>query len=179
MIKGNLVGLRAIEKSDLMLMRDWRNIPSFRKNFREFRELNMKNQEVWHDYISSSKNDFMFIIERLSDNLPIGVCGLIYINQIINSGDFSFYIGHNNSYIDDEGYANDAAKLLINYGFDTLNLNKIWMELYEFDEMKISFFTEKHSFKVDGKLRQNCYESGKYYDSFIISLLKNDRSYKK
>jgi len=179
MIKGNIVGLRAIEKSDLELMRDWRNIPSFRRNFREFRELNMTNQEIWHNYISSSKNDFMFIIERISDGLPIGVCGLIYINQIINSADFSFYIGHKNSYIDDEGYANDAAKLLINYGFDTLNLNKIWMELYEFDEMKVSFFTKKHSFKIDGKLRQNCYESGKYYDSFIISLLKNERSYKK
>ena len=79
MIKGNIVGLRAIEKSDLELMRDWRNIPSFRRNFREFRELNMTNQEIWHNYISSSKNDFMFIIERISDGLPIGVCGLIYI----------------------------------------------------------------------------------------------------
>ena len=32
MIKGELVGLRAVEKEDLHLFRDWRNIVNFRKN---------------------------------------------------------------------------------------------------------------------------------------------------
>ena len=85
MIRGEITGLRAVEIEDLKLMRDWRNIPSFRQNFREFKELNMKNQMDWFDYVSSSKNDFMFIITRLYDNKPVGVCGLTYINQIIKS----------------------------------------------------------------------------------------------
>ena len=48
------------------------------------------------------------------------------------------------------------------------------MELYEFDDKKIKFFTKKYHFKVDGKLRQNCYEDGNYFDSYIISLLKTE-----
>ena len=114
MIKGKLVGLRAVEREDLFLLRDWRNNPEFRKNFREVRELNMVNQEIWFEKSCvNNPNDFMFIIVRLSDNKPIGAAGLLYINWIIRSADFSFYIGENDAYIDSDGYAEDAAKLLI------------------------------------------------------------------
>ena len=174
MIKGKLVGLRAVEREDLPLLRDWRNMPEFRKNFREVRELNITNQEKWFEKSCiNNPNDFMFIIQRLSDNKPIGAAGLLYINWIIRSADFSFYIGENGAYIDNEGYADDAAKLLIDYGFNNLNLHKIWMELYEIDKEKIAFFTKKFDFKIDGKLRDNCFEDGKFWNSFIISLIKS------
>jgi RimJ/RimL family protein N-acetyltransferase len=175
MIKGKLVGLRAVEKNDLPLLRDWRNIPDFRKNFREVRELNMENQENWFNRIVvSSPNDFMFIIERLEDKKPIGVCGLVYINWIIRFADFSFYIGEGEKYIDDDGYAQEAADLLIDYGFNNLNIHKIWMELYDFDAKKIDFFMGKFKFKKDGLLRDNCFEGGEYHNSHIYSLLESE-----
>jgi len=175
MIKAKLIGLRAIERTDLFLLRDWRNIPEFRKNFREFRELNLDNQEKWFERIVvGSQNDFMFVIERLKDKVPIGVCGLVCVDWISRSADFSFYIGHQEQYIDDKGYALEAAKLLLNYGFNNLNLHKIWMELYEFDKKKIAFFTKKLSFKKDGELRDNCFEGGKYWNSHIYSLLESE-----
>jgi RimJ/RimL family protein N-acetyltransferase len=174
MIKGKVVGLRALEKEDLSLLRDWRNIASFRKNFREYRELNMVNQENWFTRVNASPNDFMFIIERLDDRQPLGACGLLYTNWIIRSADFSFYIGFEEQYVDSDGYAEEAAKLLMEYGFKNLNLHKIWMELYEFDLKKIEFFTKKSSFKIDGTLRDNCFEDGRYWNSIIISLLSNE-----
>jgi RimJ/RimL family protein N-acetyltransferase len=174
MIKGTLVGLRSMERDDLHLLRDWRNITSFRKNFREHRELNMANQNAWFDRTVASPNDYMFIINRLSDNMPIGAAGLLYTNWIIRSADFSFYIGLDELYIDNTGLAEDAARLLIDYGFKNLNLNKIWMELYEFDTAKIEFFTNKFGFKIDGKLRQNAFENGRYHDSYLISLLQEE-----
>ena len=174
MIKGKRVGLRALEKEDLSALRDWRNIQSFRRNFREYRELNMANQEAWFTRVNASPNDFMFIIVRLEDEQPLGACGLLYTNWIIRSADFSFYIGHDEAYIDDHGYAKEAAALLIDYGFNVLNLNKIWMELYEFDSRKLDFFMGDFGFKKDGKLRENCFEDGRYWDSFIISLLRRE-----
>lgn len=174
MIKGKLVGLRALEREDLSLLRDWRNIAHFRRNFREHRELNLANQEAWFSKLESQRTDFMFMIERVSDNTPLGACGLLYTNWIIRSADFSFYIGYQEKYIDDEGYADEAARLLLDYGFKTLNLHKIWMELYEFDKKKLDFFTKKFGFKVDGLLRDNCFEDGKYHNSHIISLLASE-----
>ena len=174
MIKGDIVGLRALEREDLVLLRDWRNITSFRRNFREFRELNLTNQENWFMRLNASPNDFMFMIEKLDDKLPLGACGLLYTNWIIRSADFSFYIGHEESYIDTNGYADEAARLLIAYGFQNLNLNKIWMELYDYDEKKIEFFRNKFGFIKDGTLRENCFEDGRYWNSGIYSLLNRE-----
>jgi RimJ/RimL family protein N-acetyltransferase len=174
MIKGKLVGLRALEREDLPLLRDWRNIVSFRRNFREFRELNMANQENWFASLNTNSNNFMFMIQRLEDNKPLGACGLLYVNWIIRSADFSFYIGHEEKYIDESGYAEEAAGLLMSYGFKNLNLHKIWMELYEFDHQKLDFFREKFGFHTDGMLRDNCFEDGKYWNSYIISLLHTE-----
>jgi hypothetical protein len=172
MIKGKMVGLRPIEREDLVLLRDWRNIASFRRNFREYRELNMMNQENWFARLNSNPNDFMFMIERLDDKKPLGAGGLLYTNWIIRSADFSFYIGHEDVYIDAKGYAEEAAKLLIQYGFHTLNLNKIWMELFDYDVMKIEFFKDKFKFTKDGILRDNCFEDGHYWNSGVYSLLR-------
>ena len=175
MITGNLVGLRAVEKGDLEFLRDWRNNPDFRKNFREVRELSLSDQESWLESLSKTKHiNFMFVVVRLEDNKPIGAAGLLYLNWINRAADFSFYIGEQKAYIDNEGYSLEATRLLIDYGFKNLNLNKIWMELYEFDHAKLKFFKEQFKFQVDGKLRDNCFEEGRYFDSYIISILKDE-----
>lgn len=177
MIKGELVGLRAVEKEDLSLFRDWRNIEEFRKHFREVRELSLLDQEKWFESLQASKHiNFMFTIVDIKKGKPIGAAGLLYVNWINRSGDFSFYLGEGQSYIDSKGYSKEAAKLLIDYGFKNLNLNKIWMELYEFDSKKITFFKDEFNFVVDGKLRENCFEDGRYWDSLIISLLSKEYS---
>ena len=174
MIKGQKVGLRSIEKEDLILLRDWRNLPNFRKHFREVRELSLMDQEAWLESLQKTKHiNFMFIIVDLETNKAIGAAGLLYINWIIRSADFSFYIGENEAYVGNDGKSLEAAQLLIDYGFKNLNLHKIWMELYEFDKQKINFFMSNFNFNQDGMLRDNCFEEGRYWDSLIISLLQN------
>jgi hypothetical protein len=174
MIKGKKVGLRAVEKQDLPFLRDWRNIVEFRKNFREVRELSLADQEAWFDHLQNTKHiNYMFTIVDLETKKPIGAAGLLYINWVIRSADFSFYIGHNEKYIGNDGIALEAANLLIDYGFKNLNLHKIWMELYEFDKQKIEFFTNKFNFEQDALLRDNCFEDGKYWNSLIISLINS------
>ena len=171
--RGN-IALRAVEEQDLKTLRDWRNQPHFRKNFREVRELNLFNQSAWFTKMNQSANDFMFTILDRQSEKPVGAGGLLYIDWIIRSADFSIYIGENEEYLSADGYGSDAALALIDYGFNILNLNKIWMELYEFDRAKIHFFTEVLKFKIDGKLRQNCFYECKYFDSYIISILAHE-----
>ena len=60
MITGKLVGLRAVEESDLELLKEWRNLPSFRRNFREVRELSTENQKRWLKIVyDNPMRDFM------------------------------------------------------------------------------------------------------------------------
>jgi len=171
MLKGELVGLVAVEKEDLKQLRDWRNNTEFRKYFREYRELSMRDQEIWfEEKVIKDPNTIMFSIRRLTDYELLGCCGFVYINWVHRHADLSLYIGWNDEYIDDKGYAKESCKLLLDYGFKELCLNKIWTEIYEFDEKKKALY-DKFGFKQDGLLRQNYWYNGKWWDSRILSLL--------
>ena len=102
----------------------------------------------------------------------IGVTGITYIDWPNKHADVHFYIGKNSEWID-EKYSHTAIKLVLNYGFKTLNLNKLWAEIYEIDTKKLNFFKVK-GFKIDATLREHYFHNGKYYSSHILSLLRKE-----
>ena len=173
MIKGNLIGLCPLEKGDLETLRKWRNNPEFRQYFREYREISGEMQEEWFRRTLNDKNTIMFSIRRLEDNQLVGCCGLCYINWVNRNADLSLYIGYDDLYIDDIGYAEEATKLLFNYGFGELGLHKIWTEIYVIDTPKKQLY-EKIGMKIDGILRDNYFHDGKYLNSYIFSILNED-----
>ena len=175
MISGKKVALRAVQKEDLPFLMEWRNRPEYRQYFREYRELNLQNQEQWFDRtVVNDRNTIMFTIVK-SDRPEerLGCCGLCYINWVQRFADLSLYIGWNNAYIDKEGYAQEACELLFDYGFGELGLHKIWTEIYEFDAPKYELYTNM-GFEQDGLLRENYYHEGKWWNSRIMSLLERD-----
>lgn len=174
MLKGNLVGLTAVEKTDLKQLMDWRNNTEFRKHFREYRELNMAMQEQWFQQkVLNDQNTLMFSIRRLSDNELLGCCGFVYINWVHRHADLSLFIGWEDAYIDEEDYAEDACRIIFDYGFKELGLNKIWTEIYEFDDKKWALF-HRIGFKQDGMLRENYFYNGKWWGSRMISILATE-----
>lgn len=171
MIKGKLVYLDSIEKEDLSQLQYWRNLTGYRKNFREYREISNDMQMKW--YQSKALNDpstIMFAIRDLKSHELLGCCGLCYINWVNRNADLSLYVGWNESYIDDVGFAFEASQLLFKYGFYELGLHKIWSEIYEFDELKLKLYNQL-GLKRDGILRSQYYNDGKWWNSYIFSLL--------
>lgn len=174
MLTGEKVYLAALEKEDLKQLKEWRNIPYFRKHFREFREISDTMQEKWYqDKVLNDQSTIMFSIRRIEDDVLLGCCGLCYINWIHRNADLSLYIGWNETYIDDKGFAEESCKLLFDYGFGELGLNKIWTEIYEFDNKKKSLY-DKIGLKLDGILRENYYYNNRWWDSYIMSILRKD-----
>ena len=174
MLKGHIVSLYAIEKEDLNQFRDWRNNTEFRKHFREYRELNMRQQEIWfEEKVVRDNSTLMFAIRRNSDNELLGCCGFVYINWVHRHADLSLYIGWEDAYIDDEGYGDESCRLLLEYGFNELCLNKVWTEIYEFDDKKKILY-DKFGFQQDGLLRENYWYNGKWWDSRLLSILLKD-----
>lgn len=174
MLKGKKVYLTAVERDDLEKLRQWRNRENFRKHFREYREISKDMQEKWYNNIVlNDDRTIMFSIRDINSNELLGCCGLCYINWIGKHADLSLYIGYEESYIDEKGYAEEACELLFNYGFNEIGLNKIWTEIYEFDEKKYKLY-EKMNFKQDGRLREQYFYDGKWWDSYILSLLNKD-----
>lgn len=172
MIKGEKIGLRAVEFRDLNQLQEWRNKPEFRQFFRENRELNFEQQKNWfHEKCLKDPKTRMFSIVSLGEEHLIGACGLCYIDWVNGSADLSIYIGHNGLYIDDV-YAPDAVETLVQYAFEEMRLHRLWTEVYSFDEKKQALFRSL-GFQVDGIHRETYWKDGKWNDSVFFSLLNN------
>ncbi len=173
MLRGHQVGLRAVDRSDLEDLLAWRNRPEYRRYFREYRELSMDNQVQWFEkVVLGDRNTVMFSIVELDTGKLLGACGLCYIDWVNKSADFSIYIGADDMYIDDK-YADDAAKVMMQYGFNELGLHRLWCEIYEFDEPKKELFN-RLKFNQDGILRQTHWSEGKWCDSIFWSMLSHE-----
>ena len=171
MLKGKYVGLRAIEESDLSQLLLWRNQPNYRRFFREYRELSQNNQKNWFDSkVLNDKSTEMFSIVDVNTGELLGACGLCYIDWINRNADFSIYIGKDDLYID-EKYAIEAAQIMMKYGFEELNLHRLWSEIYSFDEAKKVMF-DRLGFKLEGVHKEKHWTEGKWCDSLFYGYLQ-------
>jgi len=173
MIEGKETYLRAIEEGDLKPLLQWRNQPNFRKYFREYRELSWDQQLSWYKNIVLKDDKVrMFSIVRRDDDALLGACGLCYIDPVNRNADFSIYIGKDNLYIDKK-YAIDAANILMAYGFDELNLHRVWAEIYSIDKAKIEFF-KTLNFTQEGVHRETHWTDGHWVNSIFYSMLRDE-----
>ena len=171
MLKGKKVYLCALERADLPLLMKWRNNPEFRKHFREYKEINSDMQNRWYESKVLNGNDtLMFAIRNVETDELLGCCGLCYINWVHRNADLSLYIGKNDWYIDNMGYARESCELLFTYGFKELGMQKIWSELYEFDTRKIELY-QKLGMQIDGTFRNQYFYDGKWWDSKLLAIL--------
>jgi len=170
--KDGTLGLRAIELEDLDIIQKWRNSESIRRYFREYREFSMEQKRDWYNKMIHDKRFEMFILEESSRQSLLGVAGLTYIDWVNKHADLHFYIGIDDKWIDKE-YSPLGVSILLDYAYGILNLNKVWVEVYEIDKLKLDFF-QSLGFKIDANLREHYFYKGKYYKSHILSLLKKE-----
>lgn len=170
MLKNKKVILESVNHCDIKKFQAWRNNPELRKYFREYREISDDMQEAWFSKISQDKNQINFSIKEKGTKKLIGHCGLYYISWTNRTAEFGIYIG--DFEYRGKGFGSDALRMLCKYGFEELNLNRIWCEVYSNNK---SLDMYRHiGFKDEGVLRQTYYSSGKYWDSYILSMLKNE-----
>ena len=171
MIEGKIINLRALEVEDLKQLRDWRNAEFVRRTCREYRLLSMEHQKKWFNSLFKMPPDnIMFGIEDKEGKL-VGVCGLTHINWKNRNAEVSIYIGEKEW--QGKGAATDTLKALIKYGFETLNLHRIYAIIFEFNKDSIKLF-EKCGFKFEGRPRGVHYVLGKYWDELIYGMLREE-----
>lgn len=170
---------RQIEREDLPQLREWRNSERIRKACREYRLLNMVNQEEWFERISKEKTNDMFLIVENLDYIGqsaiydrIGVCGLTYINWKDKHAEISYYSGLTNP-IRNIKLATEAYNFLKKKAFEEYNLNRLWGEIYSNNEVALKLAL-KNGLKEEGRLRQTYWWEGKYWDSIIVAILAEE-----
>jgi len=166
-----MIRLRPLEREDLRQLRDWRNDPEIFSRVREYRYLNMENQEAWFDSLRDDRKTIMFGVDEDICSELIGVCGLTNIDWIARKAEVSIYIG--NEDFRGKGRGRPILDLLAQYAFDECNLNRLWAEVFLNNEIGQKLF-KSAGYQEEGRLRDHAFKGGEYWSSFIYGLLKEE-----
>jgi len=109
-------------------------------------------------------------IERSTDNVFIGWCGLSRWNPIHRSARTGYCL-HDTAW--GNGFATEAAGALLQWAFDTLDLNRVQTET-DTRNIASSRVLEKLGFIREGTLREDCVVNGQVSDSWVYGLLRRE-----
>lgn len=110
------------------------------------------------------------IIDKETDRV-IGNCGLMEVNHLYRKADLGIFIGEKEYW--GKGYGTEAIELVLDFGFNILNLNNIMLIVNSFNERAIRCY-EKCGFKVIGKRRQAIIMGSETYDECFMDILASE-----
>ena len=122
---------------------------------------------------SSAKNDKerSFTIVDINNDNPIGTVSLENINWVNKNAVLGIFIGEEN--YRNGGFGTEAIKLILDYGFNYLNLHSIRLELLDTNERAHKCY-KKCGFVDTGKHRDKTFINGKYHDILQMDILRDE-----
>lgn len=140
--------LRKLELSDLPKRVDWMNDPKVYKSMHFDIPILLDNTIRWFE--NNQKNENRADVVFLKDGQLLAMGGLTNINKVSSKAELYIFV---NPHLQRGGIGTQATKLLCKYGFETLGLNKIYLETNE-DNFAAQRVYEKCGFQLEGILRQ-------------------------
>lgn len=128
-------------------------------------------KEILEKMSKGSKTDQVMAIIDNEKDLLIGNCGLHDIDHHQQTAEFGILIG--NKEYHNKGYGTEAAKLILDFGFNILNLHNIYLKAFSYNKRAIRSY-EKCGFKTIGLRREASLINGQYHDEVLMDLLASE-----
>ncbi|PYE45561.1 ADP-ribose pyrophosphatase YjhB (NUDIX family) [Paenibacillus barcinonensis] len=124
---------------------------------------------------SSVRNgqDFEFTLRTLDDNRFLGFVAIYRIEWNNRSAQLAIGIGEERDR--GKGYGSDALALILRYAFHELNLNRIALDVIEYNEAARKAYL-KAGFREEGRHRAAVLRDGTQYDLISMSILSAEWS---
>jgi len=172
-IKGTNIYLRSTKAVDAKYFLKWTQDPNTIKySLWDFQTPKDKNDFV--EYINKSKLEkrrISLMICDLKSNKPIGEIGFSSIDLVNRRGRTFTLIGDTN--YRNRGIGTEAKSLLLEYGFNTLNLNRVYCSVTSDNKDWINSL-QKLGFKIEGLEKEASFRDGEYRDKMMLGLVKAD-----
>jgi len=170
-LTGEKVYLRPVEEKDIELVYQGKNDPAVRETLFLFFPMTLEQvKEELHTW-TNSKEIILFTICRKEDEKPVGQTAFVRIDYVSRAA--VFYISIYDSSEWSKGYGGEATKLMVDYAFDILNLNRIQLHVFADNVAAVKVY-EKVGFVKEGVLRQAMYHHGKYCDFYVMGILREE-----
>ena len=173
MLDGDRVRLRAYTKDDLPKARSYLNASGVGDMMRPgiVFPLRPEDEDKWYENLdANSDKQYGFAIERKEDKQYLGGCGVQGIDAKNRFAMIGIFLGNEHC---GKGYGTDALRVLIDFCFKEINLNKVKLDVFSFNKRAVSCY-EKLGFKTEGVLRQEVFRDGSYHDAIVMGLLRTE-----
>lgn len=170
MLEGKNVILAPIKREYIDKFLIWLNDPEITQHLTIYRPLTREMEEDWYASLKDRESDIIFAI-LINQTKLIGNCSIMNIIWRERVGTCGIFIGDKNE--QGKGYGTEAMKLLMSYGFNTLNLNRLDLKVNDFNSRAIKCY-QKLGFVEEGRMREATFVNGKYHDQILMSILQNE-----
>lgn len=168
---GEKIHLTPVELNDAGVLTACENDPDVRHAlFLAFPVAREQQEEKIRTYISS-KDSIVFTIREKQSSKAIGQTAFFRLDYISRAA--VFYLAILDKSCWSKGYGSEATRLMLNYAFETLNLNRIQLHVCAENPPAIKIY-QKLGFVKEGVLRQAMYRDGHYVNFWVMGLLKQD-----
>lgn len=170
-IIGDNIYLRAIEAADCTVLAATENHPEIRQTL--FYALPQNTEQVFQRWqkMERGHQNIVFTICSKQPDTPIGVTAFHRIDWIGRMAVFYIAIADENNR--SQGYGSEVVRLMCDYAFKTLNLNRIQLHVAVENERAVKAY-KKCGFQIEGTLRQAMYRDGRFFDFYVMGLLKEE-----
>jgi RimJ/RimL family protein N-acetyltransferase len=168
---GSKVYLRPLELADAPTLVGWMNDPNVRRTLNTLRPLNEQREREFIERTTNHPSDISFgIVARAADRF-IGTTGLMLIKWSDRNACFGISIGDTSCW--GRGYGTDATRLVTGYAFETLNLHRVWLHVFDYNAAGIKAY-ERVGYRREGVLREAVYRDGAYHDVLSMAILREE-----
>ncbi len=167
---GDKVYLRPLDRGDAPAFVPWMNDPEVTRFLRAYRPMTLRAEEEFIDRAGQGDDVALAVALRDGDRL-IGGTGLHDFDLRCRRASFGIFIGPREEW--GKGYGSEATRLMVGYAFETLNLNRVSLQVYEYNPRGIRAY-EKVGFRREGVLRQDVFRDGRYWDTIVMGILREE-----
>ena len=172
LLAGEKVHLTAITKEDLPHFVEWFASMEFRRFLGGIAmPFTLEDETAWYESQRKAKDAYNFAIRTLAENRLIGSCGVMDIRWHGRNCMVGIAVGDKTCW--GQGYGTDALRVLLRYAFMELNLHRVGLVVFSYNERAIKSY-RKIGFQPECVSRESTYRDGHYYDEILMSILRHE-----
>lgn len=175
MIAGRLVRLRPAEREDLPLFVRWLSDARTSQYLALRSPLGQALEERWFEEMLEhhGRDQWLFAICLLEDGRLVGSLDLHLLDLRNGNAGIGIVIGDPAD--TSHGYGSDALTALLDFGFSELRLERLWLDVYDFNERGRHVY-ERLGFVHEATFRRGVFRGGRYADVHRMGILREEWS---
>ncbi len=171
-LESNRLVLSPVEKTDYEKIASWLNDGNVTAHmFSGQRPMTMEQVEKMLDADINSEKNCVFMVSEKESGKAIGYAGLYEIHFTARKAEVRILIGEKSFW--GKGYGTETIEMLSFYGFDRLNLQRLFLGYTSENKAAEGAYTNA-GFKKEGVLVNDIYRNSKYYDTVRMAILREE-----